>query len=187
MKNYIGAALALSLILGSAASADDFGLLAETRNEAAPAELAHWDAMIGDWRTSWESLGPDGEISGSGETEWNWRWALDGFAVQDMWISPARDADAPNGRLFGTNLRIYNGQTGLWEMAWANNRESKVDTYSATSDGERIVMSPDENPDGERIIFYNMTGETFDWVSETSADGGETWRPTFRIHGVRAE
>jgi len=169
------------------AQTDDFGLLAEVRNERAPAELSQWDNMIGDWRTTWQSIGPDGEVAATGETEWNWRWVLNGFAVQDMWINPPRDAEAPNGRLFGTNLRIFNSQTGLWEMAWANNRESKVDTYTAVFDEERIIMSPDENPDGVRIIFYDMTGETFDWVSEASADGGETWRPTFRIHGERVE
>ncbi len=38
-----------------------------------------------------------------------------------------------------------------------------------------------------RITFFDMTESTFEWKSEKSDDGGETWQETSRIHGRRVQ
>src|SRR5262245_59664643 len=47
-------------------------------------------------------------------------WVLEGRAVQDVWIVPAREARKPTDRqlMYGTTLRVYDPQAGLWHITW---------------------------------------------------------------------
>ncbi len=171
--------------LTSQVAADDFHLTADDRHEAAPEALGHMAPLIGDWHIEWQSLDENGEVQASGEADWHWRWILDGHAVQDVWLNPSLSQEVER-RFRGTNLRTFNSETGQWEMIWVTNQPPGGAThYTATSTPERIEMHPVEAPQSNRIIFYNMTGDHFDWVSEDSADGGESWTPTLRITGER--
>lgn len=180
-------ALCGAILLCNPAAGDDLGLTAEARNSDAPAELDHWAAMMGEWHATWEALGDNGEVTATGVADWNWSWALDGFAIADVWINPSLSVETGSARLNGVNLRIYNPAEGEWQLSWMNSRQLRLDTYVAHSDAERVVMIPDSNPDGERVTFFNMTGDSFDWVQEVSADGGQSWSANFRIHGERPQ
>jgi hypothetical protein len=37
----------------------------------------------------------------------------------------------------------------------------------------------------QRMVFYNIAADSFDWDWETSRDGGRTWELRWRIHYQR--
>ena len=64
--------------------------------------------------------------SGAGARgEWHFGWALEGRAIQDVWIVPPRgelrhgDA-AANVNSYGTTLRVYDPRIDAWQIQWTD-------------------------------------------------------------------
>ncbi|MEM8548462.1 MAG: hypothetical protein AAGF46_09915, partial [Pseudomonadota bacterium] len=75
---------------------------------------AQFGRYIGDWQIEDESLQQDGSGWAKGPgARWVFQCIGDGTAVQDYWL--------PNGGGFGTNLRRYNDERGVWEIVWTAN------------------------------------------------------------------
>jgi hypothetical protein len=160
-------------------------------NPAAPEQLTHWNNLIGSWRTSEEGLKPDG--SGwhvAKSADWHFYWAMDGWAVRDEYYSPPLDDHSvePSQRQIGTNIRIFNQESGQWIMAWLTKEGKRVDTYFATTDGQSIVMTTAPLIKGgkhRRITFFDIHKDSFEWKLELSDDGKSKWLEVYRIHGKR--
>src|SRR5271166_5211509 len=101
---------------------------AEALVSSAPAEFAAklslYGQFVGEWSTETLSYRSDGSIQRS---EWDIRfaWVLEGRAVQDVWITPARTAGlAPSwqqpGNRYGTTLRIFDPLLDAWHILWIN-------------------------------------------------------------------
>jgi hypothetical protein len=156
----------------------------------APAELAHWEKLIGDWSTAEEGLRPDGSAwDPSKGADWNFYWSFDGWGIRDDYTSPpmSESVDDESTRQRGTNLRIYNPTTEQWVMTWLTPASATPANFTATSTDETIVMLSDvANPQGffGRITFFDMAESSFDWKLEWSKDK-EQWLEVYRIHGTR--
>lgn len=158
-------------------------------NENAPPELSHMQNMIGDWAIADQVRQQDGSWADGPGADWDFYYTLDGYAIEDIWVKPARatPVDDEAQRVVGVNIRKYDPEAEQWVMAWLTKAPGGVQTFSATSDEEKVVMRNDVTPpQGQmrRITFYNMTGENFDWRLELSSDG-EAWTEVYRIHGTR--
>lgn len=160
-------------------------------NPDAPEQLQHWSSLIGKWRTTEEGLKPDGSAwQASKSAQWNFYWAMDGWAVRDEYFSPPLDdseAD-PLKRQIGTNLRIFNPDKNEWIMAWLTKDGKRVDVYQATSSDKNIVMRTDPLSEGgkyRRITFFDIKKDSFEWKLEFSNDGQSNWLEVYRIHGKR--
>ncbi len=169
-----------------------FSVTAAQPNSEAPAELNHWDKMIGKWRTTEEGLKPDGSgWQPSNGADWHFYYTLNGWAVQDEYYSPPLDTavEDPNKRQMGTNIRIFDPETKQWIMAWATKAGKRVDIYSATSTDKKIVMlgRPGDTGKFRRITFFDMRGDSFEWTLEFSDDGKTSWMTVYKIHGKRME
>lgn len=181
------------LIAGVAASIAMFSTVYADQGiaEGAPAELAHWNKMIGNWSTTEEGLSPDGsEWQPSNGADWNFYWSFDGWGIRDDYTSPPKSEaiDDESKRQRGTNLRIYNTTTKQWVMTWLTPLSTTPANFTATSTESEIVMLSDiANPQGffGRITFFDMTDESFEWKLEWSKDK-EQWMEVYRIHGTRA-
>ena len=176
--------LIVLLLVPAAAPASDHPLLAESHGAKAPPEAAQWDPLIGDWEVQCEVRQEDGTWRDAGKAWWHWFYILDGFAVQDVWINP--NYEERIGRpLKGTNLRIYDPEKKKWSLAWYDNVSQKLDRYEAVAAAGEIVMSQLGEGIFNRITFFNMKSDSFDWKAERSQDGGETWQEYFRLFGKR--
>lgn len=161
-------------------------------NPDAPAELKHWDKMIGKWRTTEEGLKPDGSgWQASNGADWHFYHTLNGWAVQDEYYSPPLDTevDDPNKRQMGTNIRIFDPESKQWIMAWATKAGKRVDIYTATSTDNKIVMlgRPGNTGKYRRITFFDMQENSFEWTLEFSDDGETGWMTVYKIHGKRVD
>lgn len=158
--------------------------------EGAPAELAHWSKLIGEWTTTEEGLAPDGsEWQPSNGADWNFYWSYDGWGIRDDYTSPpmSEAVDDESTRQRGTNLRIFNPTTNQWVMTWLATLSAAPQNFTAMSTEEHIVMLSDrENPQGffARITFFDVTESSFEWKLEWSKDK-EQWMEVYRIHGTR--
>lgn len=133
---------------------------------------------------SWEVEVVDYGAGGSKRTtpgEWHFSWALEGRAVQDVFIVPKRGARAEiqpgaKGNRYGTTLRVYDRPTRTWRITWFNPANGSVNSLAAHREGDAIVQVGSD-PDGtlRRWSFVDITADSFRWTGEESNDQGRTW------------
>jgi hypothetical protein len=109
-------------------------------------------------------------------------WVLEGRALQDVWIVPARDAqraDPPGpGDFYGTTLRVYDPKLDAWHILWTDPLNQVYRQQIGRAHGDDIVQDgTDETGAPVRWSFTEITPDSFRWLGERSADGG----PTFRL------
>jgi len=114
--------------------------------------------------------------------EWHFGWALEGRAIQDVWIVPPRgehrhgDA-AASVYSYGTTLRVYDPDIDAWRIQWSDPVTRNFLQMIGRAEGDDIVQLG-IRPDGQlaRWSFRNITADSFLWRGEVSADEGTTWR-----------
>jgi hypothetical protein len=108
-------------------------------------------------------------------------WVLEGRALQDVWIVPARDAqraDPPGpGDFYGTTLRVYDPKLDAWHIVWTDPLNQVYRQQIGRAHGDDIVQDgTDETGAPVRWSFTEITPDSFRWLGERSADGGTTFR-----------
>ena len=149
-------------------------------NSCMEGPMAQFGRYVGDWKIEDESLARDGSGWGPGKgARWKFKCIGDGTAVQDFW--------RPNGGGYGTNLRTYNPDTGLWEIVWAAQAHNGLMHITAkqADDGSIVmdILKPVQDPP-RRIIFFAPDENGWSWVQQFSFDNGETWTDVYRIRAT---
>lgn len=173
-------ALTGTLLLFETAFANS-ALLSEKRNPEAPAGIEQYGQFVGSWNCVPTARQEDGSQKDTdSRPTWVWHYALNGHAVQDVWIPDPENS--PPGSAMGTNLRVYNAEKDEWIMVWTTETLGQFQTFKAKMQGANIVMRGDieagpHPPHLARITFHNITDDHFDWKYEASAPGdGENWQ-----------
>lgn len=123
-------------------------------------------------------------------------WAqYDGTSVvRKVWNGQANlgefDVSGPAGRIHGLSLRLYNPQSGNWNVYWANAANGEITTpmVGKFSNGQGLFSAKDTyngRPIVARFIFSQITAHRFKLVQSFSADGGRTWEPNWIATFVR--
>ena len=137
--------------------------------------------FVGSWDLDVRQFSDDGrERRRAGE--WHFGWALEGRAVQDVWIVPPRgelrrgDA-AANVNSYGTTLRVYDPDIDAWRIQWTDPVTRNFLPMIGRAEGTDIVQLA-TRPDGQlmRWRFLEITPDSFRWRGEISADDGASWR-----------
>jgi hypothetical protein len=159
----------------------------QSMNPAAPPESHHFGRLVGEWKITDWSIDAQGKRQDGPGANWNFYWILGGSAIQDDWISPGYDKPVPEkGRQFGTNIRIYNPKSKLWEMAWMSNSGAKLDTFKANGTEKEMVMRGVYNGAETKITFYDIETDQFSWKME-KLQGTEQWKVVYRIEAKRVK
>jgi hypothetical protein len=80
--------------------------------------------FVGSWDLDVRQFSEDGsERRRAGE--WHFGWALEGRAIQDVWIVPPRGEQrrgdaAANFNSYGTTLRVYDPDIDAWRIQWTD-------------------------------------------------------------------
>lgn len=153
---------------------------------AAP-EMRQFDFWVGEWELTWQiRANPQ-----PGEQEDRWvegagtdrvERVVDGCAVLQHFDG------APAIPLRGASLSLYDRRAGKWRQVWVDNSGGWLDFEGGFADG-RMVLSREAVVGGQRrlqrMTYYNIARDSFDWDWEVSTDGGQTWRLQWRIHYKR--
>lgn len=139
-------------------------------------KLELFGQFVGSWDLDVVYHDPDGERRLS--AEWHFSWALNGRAVQDIWIAPSR-RDRERGERevdWGTSVRFYDAQIDAWRSTWIGPVKGLVLPFIARSVRDEIVLEGRLNDQSmTRWIFSDITPSAFRWRAVESQDGGHTW------------
>jgi hypothetical protein len=137
--------------------------------------------FVGSWDIDVRQFGKDG-TERRRKGEWHFGWVLEGRAVQDVWIVPARGAQragdaAANVNSYGTTLRIFDPRIDAWRVHWFDPVTQNFSQMVGRAEGDDIVQHGTAE-DGLLIRwrFLEITAESFLWRGEISSDQGTTWR-----------
>ncbi len=124
--------------------------------------------LIGDWRFDATVHKDDGSTH-RGEGEIHFAWALDGRAIQDVWILP--------GVFYGSTLRVYDPAIDAWHILWSDPQRQVYARQTGRAQGKDIVQLG-ESAGGVplRWRFTDIAPDSFRWLGERSLDGGATWQ-----------
>lgn len=143
--------------------------------------LRQFGRYIGNWDIEDMQLGQNGKWLPGDGAQWNWVCLGNGTAIQDFWIQP--------DGVVGTNLRTWNPEDEIWDIAWAvDGLPGFAHIQARQQDDGSIVMhykSPLPDP-LRRITFFPPDEGGWNWTMEFSHDGGDTWTEVYRIMATRS-
>ncbi|WP_118179784.1 hypothetical protein [Paraburkholderia phosphatilytica] len=109
-------------------------------------------------------------------------WTLEGRAVQDVWLMPARGtstAPVASGvalHMYGTTLRVWDAALRAWRITFLNPATGQRDEMIGRRVGDAIVQIG-THVDGTPIrwTFTELTPDSFHWTGSALAADGVTW------------
>ncbi len=89
----------------------------------------------------------------------------------------------------GGSISVFQPQTNTWKQAWADNQGGYFDFTGAFDGDKRIFKTQPREVNGQtivqRMVFYDISNDSFTWDWELSNDGGSTWNLNWRINYER--
>ncbi len=145
----------------------------------APCSGPGWQQMdfwIGEWDLTWPARIQNPAGTGTNRIE----KILGGCVVEERFA-----ANGP-ASLVGRSVSTYDPQSRKWRQTWVDNQGSYLDLEGGL-DGERMILSRkgtsrQGKPQMSRMVFLNITSDSFDWRWEKSEDGGKSWQLMWPIH-----
>lgn len=124
--------------------------------------------FVGDWVFD-ATVHLDNGTAHQGQGEIHFAWALDGRAIQDVWILP--------GLFYGTTLRVYDPALDAWHVLWNDPLKQLYTRQLGRARGRDIVQEGQSDKGVPlRWTFTDITPASFRWLGERSGDGGATWQ-----------
>lgn len=147
--------------------------------------------LIGDWRFDATHFDDNGVATEGPQGEIHFDWALEGRAIQDVWILPARDQPNPGSVFYGTTLRIYDPALDAWHILWNDPVKMLLTRQLGRAQGNDIVQVGDDGKGTKlRWTFSEITPRSFRWFGERSPGGGkegqEIWLPQVEFRARRS-
>jgi hypothetical protein len=134
--------------------------------------------LVGDWAFD-ATVSKDDGTTHKGSGEIHAIWALDGRAIQDVWILP--------GLFYGTTLRVYDPALDAWHILWSDPLKQYYTRQTGRARGADIVQDG-RLDDGVlvRWSFLDRTQDSFRWLGERSFDNGTSWKFQIEMLARRA-
>jgi hypothetical protein len=154
-----------------------------------PVEDRIYDFLLGTWNmqsVDYHAEGQDLQQQG----ECHFCYTLEGRAVQDLWIFPSRNNRSPDidklGNRYGTTIRMYDFQTGLWRIFWLNPVNGTVSTLTGRrSDNDIVQTGWDKAGNPIKWVFTDIATTSFRWYAARSVDNGKTWKIETEFFGTK--
>jgi len=105
---------------------------------------------------------------------------LDGCVIQENFKDP-------NTKLDGKSWSVYSTRLKKWQQTWVDNQGGYI-VLTGGMEGDSMILhtQPFTSPKGtvvqNKMLYYNITANSFDWSWESSQDAGKTWKVSWKIH-----
>jgi len=140
-------------------------------------EASQFDFWIGTWKVEWlntDSTKAEGtnvvtSILGSCVIEENFN-------------------GKPGVDFMGKSFSVYNPAKKLWQQTWVDDQGGYMVFTGGMEDDKMILSRKISRNDKEliqRMVFYNISKDKFDWNWESSEDNGVSWKMNWKIHYSR--
>jgi hypothetical protein len=111
--------------------------------------------------------------------EAHFAWVLDGRAVQDVWITPARSDRSPAAKAsldwYGSTLRVFEPASGAWRSVWTDPVSQLRIELLGRSQGADIVQIGTRGGRPIRWTFSQIQHQSFVWEGHILNLDGKTW------------
>lgn len=139
-----------------------------------PAE--YFDFWLGRWDLSWQnSEGVTDQGTNTIER------VLGGHVIKENF-------EATSGKMkgyVGKSFSVYDPKTETWHQTWVDNQGAYLDFIGKFEGNKRIFIRKTQNPEGnsiwQRMVFYDIQKDSFNWRWEQSTDNGKTWDLQWKI------
>ena len=142
-----------------------------------PEEMKECAWLVGDWTA-------DMKMRMAADSPWvatrgsaHYETVLDGGALLMTFEIPP-SAEMPM-RFRGMGLQTWDRETNQWQMTWTDNMTCRTTIYTGPRTEGQTVMTGEDLWNGmkmlSRITASDETPTGFDWLMETSLDGGKSW------------
>jgi hypothetical protein len=145
--------------------------------------------FVGSWELDVVAYPDEGNVTHS-TGEAHCARLLDGRAIQDVFINPARSdrtADSPRfANWYGTTFRYFDPTIRAWRVFWFNPDDGVRAELIARRRGNEIVQEG-HFPDGTPIrwTFSEITPDSCLWRGERLEADGKTWRLQVELRARR--
>jgi len=145
-----------------------------------PPETKQFDFWIGDWKCSGESYDAKGTATHTDATN-TITSEFDGHVVQEHFQT---------GSFHGTSVSVYVPTRKQWFQTWVDNQGAYI-ALSGNMEGGKMILQTLANPKrpkaANRMIFENISPESFDWNWQSTKDGGKNWTLNWHLHYDRVK
>lgn len=95
----------------------------------------------------------------------------------------------PGAKFTGMSVSTYNKRKGKWQQTWVDDQGGYLD-FAGGMVGDSMILSreaagKDGNKFLQRMVWYNIAENSFDWNWEKSTDEGKNWTVNWKIHYER--
>jgi hypothetical protein len=154
----------------------------------APPESKQFDFLIGDWDVAATKYKADGTVLTQYKAIWSAQYLNNERMIMDDF-----KALAPTGQEVSSmvTLRTYSEVTRRWEMSGLAARQPawNAEWHGEWKEGEMLLDAIGKNPNGitvtNKIRFFNIAKDSFNWESRMSMDSGKTWGKTATLIATR--
>ena len=141
-------------------------------------EAHQFDFWAGKWRAEWQDT--DGNlVHGSNHVI----KLFDGCVIEENFDG------RPGTELIGKSFSVYDQRQKEWKQTWVDNSGGYLDFTGRFIDGKMILSrhTADRkgNPVLQRMVYYNIKENSFEWNWEISYDNGKTWDLKWKINYTR--
>jgi hypothetical protein len=157
------------------------------------AKLHLFGQFVGSWEAEATAFLPDGATR---RHYWqiHFDWALEGRAIQDVWITPPRNGPnvgksqrwGPYDNQYGTSIRVYDPKIDAWRTTWIDPCAGfRADLIGRPRNGEIFQEGIGSDGTRQRWIFSDIAPDRFRWRAEISSDDGASWHKGLEMLGHR--
>lgn len=143
-------------------------------------QSTNYDFWLGEWELSWEDQNKEIQKGSNVITK-----VLNDKVIQENFTSLEED---PESRFIGKSWTVYNPNTKEWKQTWVDNNGSYLDFKGFIDEDKkgfsRTVTTPKGKTIHQRMVFYDITEDSFTWDWQNSQDG-ENWNLQWRINYTR--
>jgi len=137
---------------------------------------AYFDFWIGEWELRWQSA--DGTTEHGTNTI---ERILSNKVIKENF-------EATSGQMkgyIGKSYSVYNPKTGEWKQTWVDNQGAYLDFTASFSGNKRIFKRKTADSLGndiiQRMVFYDISEDSFMWDWQQSTDNGKSWQLMWKI------
>lgn len=155
-------------------------LHAKQPHETIASKLRLYGQFVGSWHLDID-YHPLHGTTRHAEGEWHFDWVLDGKAIQDVWIFPARwlrgdEKPAEPWYFYGSTFRWYDPTIDAWHIRYFEpTRPFEMRQIGRAVGADIVQIGEDHNGLLRRWRFVEITDQSFRWIGEVSWDKSTTW------------
>jgi hypothetical protein len=141
-------------------------------------QASEFDFWVGDWNLTWSD-----SLHGNNRIE----KMFGNCTIHENFSDPKTN-------YLGQSWSVYNANYKQWQQTWVDNQGGYIALAGGRVGDSMILLTTERavpvkfSATGKminRMVYYNIKPDSFDWSWEASTDGGTIWKSNWRIHYAR--